>query len=200
MSLRTKDITSVATLKTYLDISGTTQDSLLELLIKSVTDLVQSYCNRAFVQIAYTQEEYDGTGTKELLLNNYPIKTSAGFTLERNVATNNSDSWETVDAEDYFVDAERGIVTKLTNFWQAKNKYRVTYTAGYDKTADTTILAWPADLELACINLAAILYTRRKAMGIKNESVGDFSVTFSDALEEDPSIKTTLDKYKRYVL
>lgn len=200
MSLRTKDITTVANVKSFLDISGTTQDSLLELLIKTVTDLVQSYCNRAFVQIAYTQEEYDGTGTKELLLKNYPIKISSGFTLERNNASDNSDSWETVDAEDYFVDADRGIVTKLTEFWPEKNKYRVTYTAGYERSTDTGSLAWPYDLELACIALTAILYNRRKAMGIKNESVGDFSVTFSDALEEDPSIKTTLDKYKRYVL
>lgn len=200
MSLRTKDITTVANVKSFLDISGTTQDSLLELLIKTVTDLVQNYCNRAFVQIAYTQEEYDGTGTKELLLKNFPIKVASGFTLEKNNATDNSDSWETVDAEDYFVDADRGVIAKLTDFWPAKNKYRATYTAGYERSTDTGIAAWPYDLELACISLTAILYNRRKAMGIKNESVGDFSVTFSDALEDDPSIKTTLDKYKRYVL
>ena len=114
MALRSFDLTSVAKAKTFLDITVSTYDTLLEYLIKYSTDFIERYCNRRFMQTAYTDEEYDGTGTKYLVLKNYPVKSTATFTLERNKVEDNTDDWEDIDAEDYWVDYNEGIITAGT--------------------------------------------------------------------------------------
>lgn len=197
MALRSFDLTSVANVKTYLGISVSTYNSLFELLIGQATDTIERYLGgRRIVQTAYTNEEYDGTGSKHLLLLNFPVSSTATFTLQRNRASDNTDDWETIDAEDYWVDYDAGIVHSGTmgDFLAGHFNYRVSYTAGYQKTATN----WTMDLEGVCILLVGMVFNRRKAMGISSESIGDFSVDFTMELERDPAVKATLDKYKRW--
>jgi len=46
---------------------------LLEQIIDNVTDAVEEYCDRLFMSRTYTNDRYDGDGTNELYLDNYPV-------------------------------------------------------------------------------------------------------------------------------
>jgi len=193
MALHSYALTTVDDAKTWLDVSGTDYDSLLELLINQSTDYMEHYCNRRFTETAYSSEEYDGSGTKELLLEQWPVNSGETFTLQRNRAYDNTDDWDTIDADDYWVDYDNGIITGNTmgDFLKRKFKYRVDYTAGY-----ATI---PSDLALCCLMLVSFFWNKRKAMGISRERVGDFSVDFGEMMT-DINIRNVLERYKRHSL
>jgi len=92
MALLDYALTTLARVKTFLGISGTSDDELLtslinndELLtslINSCTDFIENYCDRRFKQKAYTNELYNGNGTNKLLLKNYPVDESSTFKIE----------------------------------------------------------------------------------------------------------------------
>src|SRR3990167_3307579 len=100
--------------KTFLGIADHTKDALLEMLINMATDYVESQTGRRFVSTVHTQEEFDGTGTHQLNLKAFPIITFS--LLEVNSAADNSDDWSTVNASEYCVDLETGIISKTSTF------------------------------------------------------------------------------------
>ncbi len=206
MPLVAYSLVTLANTKTFLGILNNEKDAVLEMLINMATDYIESQTGRRFVSTVHTQEEYDGTGTYELSLKAFPIIT---FTkLEFNNASDNSDDWEDVDAEDYWVDTDTGIVTMITNFdemseslnnddelsknvfFRGKNRYRVTYTSGYSTV--------PYDLQYACMSLVGQLLTMKSATGIKSESLGDHSVTFQDVtdLGSQSMFSDIINKYR----
>jgi len=179
---------TLANVKTFLGIDNNEKDDVLNMLINMASDYIESQCGRTFSSDTYTQEEYDGTGTYEIKLKNYPVIT---FTkLEVNGNEDNSDNWSDVDSSEYWVDLPSGIITKTSGyedtsdsindedelsdslFLRGKNRYRATYTAGY-----STI---PYDIQYACASLVGQILNTRGATGIKSESLGDHSVTFQD--------------------
>ncbi len=196
-------LVSIADAKTYLGISDNSKDALLTLLITAVGKSIETYCGRTFASTVFTNEEYDGGGTKELRLKNYPVTT---FTkLERNKAEDNSDDWEEIDSEDYWVDLNSGIITRSSGFldfepteeeglssdsyFWGKSKYRATYTAGF-----ATV---PTDIQLAVLISVADLYSRGKAPNVKSESLGDHSITFADSSSiNNKNVKAILDMYR----
>jgi len=191
--MRTFDLTTLNNAKSYLDITNTSHDDLIELLIKSATDFIENYCGRRLIETTYTNEKYDGTGCNYLLLKNYPVNSSNTFKLERNNAYDNTDDWEEINSDDYYIDYNEGIVTYPKGFGAKKQKYRVTYTAGYDRNSDD----WMFDLEYVCLQLVSVLWNKRKAGGISNQSFGNFSVAFINGIEQNEMIKNVLDKYKK---
>jgi hypothetical protein len=188
--------------KTFLGITGSSQDSAITMLLQQATAYIEMKCGRTFASTVYTNEKYDGTGTRELKLNQYPIVT---FTkLEKNNATDNSDDWDEIDSEDYWVDLTTGIISLTTDFldWDddedeglteqifllGKNKYRATYTAGYG--------AIPSDLQYACMTFVGEALNKRKSMGIKSESLGDHSISFESVLQGDNEFKDIINSYR----
>ena len=193
----------LANVKTFLGINNSEKDDLLNLLIDQASAFVETKTQRKFESAVYTQEEYDGTGNRELALKHFPITT---FTLfEVNNASDNSDDWSTVDSNNYWVDDETGIITKTSSFleWDprnhegladdaifslGKNRYRATYTAGYASVPD--------DIQYVCMAMISYVMTRRKNMGIKSETLGDHTVTFESSLLNDSTIKDVLGGYR----
>lgn len=191
MAIHSYALTTLNNLKTYLNISGSAKDALLELLINAMTDHIESYCNnRRFADTTYTQVEYDGTGTKTLILDQYPITTTTTFVLEENSEPDNEDDWETLASRRYWTDDEGMVRTYDILFLKSPYKYRVTYSAGY-----TTI---PSDLEMACIMLCSEFYLKGGSTGVVSETLGDHSITFNQfsQLSQDSTVKAILDKYK----
>ena len=197
MAVVTYALSSRANVKRYLQIADavTSYDVLLDDLINAATDFVEKYCGRRFLSSTYTNEVYNGEGTKELILKNWPVST---FTqLDERDNTENSDSWDTKDTGDYYVDLDNGIViaTKF-NFRNFPRHYRVTYTAGYNLTeGSANNLPW--DLELACKKMVSIEFNKRRAQGIKSETLGEYSVTWADEELKQAGIYDILDKYAR---
>jgi len=181
MALLDYALTTLARVKTFLGISGTSNDELLTSLINSCTDFIENYCDRRFKQKAYTNELYNGNGTNKLLLKNYPVDESSTFKIEERSSDLNEDDWNEIDTEYYFVHYDSGIVE-------------------YDYDNSSTFLedAGAGDLEYACWKLVSKVYNQRKQAGnIQSERLGDYSVTFKKEVMADPEIKSILDKYKR---
>ena len=80
-SLNSWALTTLADVKESLGIdSGTTTgDNLIIRKINQATDMIESYCGKNnsqhFASTVYTNEEYDGTGTDQLILKNRPVIT-----------------------------------------------------------------------------------------------------------------------------
>lgn len=174
--------------KLFLGISDHTKDEKLKLLINMATDYIESQTGRRFKRTTYTDAKFDGTGTRELFLN-YPILSFTSLSV--NTGSDNSENWNTVGANDYWVDNVTGAITRTSDFSEfddtmdeglsdvrfahGKNKYRATYEAGYDVI--------PYDLQYACMTLVGQLMNSASGSGIKSESLGDHSITYQDITE-----------------
>ena len=203
MDLVTYALVTLDNCKTFLGINDSQKDEVLKYLINQATDYIETYTGRRFTSTVYNNEEMDGTGRNTISLKHFPI---ISFTsLQRNRANNNTDDWETISSEDYWVDNDTGIITKTSGFADiddetdsgltqgsmfecGKNKYRSTYSAGY-----ATI---PYDIQYACMSFVSEALNRRKAMGVKQESLGDHSITFESVTQKNDEIKNILNKYK----
>lgn len=187
MALEDYALITLDNLKTFLGITGSDQDSLLEMLINQVTDYIETRTDRRFKETTYTEEEYDGTGQSELVLKQFPIIT---FTkLEKNNATDNTDSWEEVDTDDYWIDESEGILTKTTLFNKGKHNYRATYTAGYE-----TI---PYDVQFLAMSIISDINGRRQNMGVVKETLGDHTIDFERAVQENPVLAKIISNYRK---
>jgi len=168
-------LTSVADVKESLHITGNSQDNLIIRKINQATDMIESYCGKNnsqhFINTLYSNEEYDGTGTNQLILKNRPVLNVVKFD-SRDTTLNHSD-WTTINSEWYFIDLTSGVIDSLINILPSWNLYRVTYQAGF-----ATI---PSDLAEACVMLACAL-TENATGGnaIKSKSQGPKSISYYD--------------------
>lgn len=201
MALLSYALTTLARTKTFLGISNNTNDGLLTSLINAVTVFIERYCDRRFLQTAYSNEVYNGNGTNKLVLKNYPVSSSATFTLQRRDSVDNQSSFSTIDSEEYFVENTPGIVHYVNRiFERLVQHYRITYTAGYNFDNAATYLedAGAGDLEYACWKLVGKLFNQRNSdSNVESESLGDYSVSFRKEAMADKEIKEILNKYKR---
>ena len=72
MALADNALTTVANVKTYMGISTSTDDTLIETLINNVSDQIERWCDRTFVATTYT-EFLDARGTRTIAVENPPI-------------------------------------------------------------------------------------------------------------------------------
>lgn len=194
------DLSTVARLKTFLDIEGTAYDLVLSKILTSASEFIEHYCDRTFQQTVYSNEIYDGTGSRFLFLKNYPVSSEAPFKLEvRNIISGNN--WSEINSKNYLVQYDRGIIDYVFGeFYNLPSHYRVSYTAGFDFDNVETFLSdvGGADLEMACWKLCGKIFNRRKGNSdIQSESIGNYSVTFMRETMLDQQLKSILDSYKK---
>ena len=180
-------LTSVADVKETLgiDAGNTSKDNLIIRKINQATDMIEAFClknnNQHFASTTYTNEEYDGTGTKQLILKNRPVIT---FTqLQQRDTTHNTSDWETIDTELYFTDTNAGVIDALFSFLSHWNLYRATYTAGF-----ATI---PSDLAEAAASMAAYLVDNASSgTGVKSKQQGPKKIEYFEAQQSGSIIES----------
>lgn len=205
MAILSYTLTTEARLAAFLDITTPTGTDLtaFQNIINTATTFIENYIGRRVKKTAYSHEEYDTELSETLNLKNFPVDSSATFTLERRSSSQNEDDWESVDTQYYHVDYDSGIIMGANGlrFARTSKGYRASYTAGYDFDNSTTFLSDTegGDLELAIWMLASALWNKRTSGGgsgnIQSERIGDYSVTYTKVLLENPDIKSILDKY-----
>jgi len=186
-------LTTEDNLKEVLGITTNTENNLIDNIINRATDIIESYCgNRRFMSTAYTNEEYDGTGTCYINSRNYPITHLTAY--EKNYGSVGTTDWNTLQA-DYirYLDEGQGPgqFYYQMGFSRGVRNYRFTYVAGY-----ATI---PNDLEEACIELCVYIYKDRQNKGMKSESLGEYSYvkeSFTGNIIENLGLDLVLDKYR----
>jgi hypothetical protein len=148
-------LTSVSDVKETLGISAsnTAQDNLIKRKINQATDIIEGYCllpyNHHFARATYANEVFDASQSNFLTLNMAPVTAVSSFQYRNGV--DNTDSWTSFDAQDYFMDTDTGSLLLNFNAWGGWSSYRVSYTAGFDPI--------PQDLAEACATLAAQMVT-----------------------------------------
>lgn len=193
-ALNTWALTSLADVKESLGITGTSQDNLIRRKINQATDMIESYCGKNngqhFASTAYV-EDYDGTGTNQLILKNRPVITFTS--LQQRSTTENISDFDTVSSEDYFVDTTAGVLDCVFTLSENWNIYRATYTAGF-----ATI---PSDLAEACVMLASALVDNAgTGAAVKRKTQGPKSIEYYDSVQGE-SLITQLgidDMLQRY--
>ncbi len=208
-------LTTLARVKSYLELTGSSKDVLLTMLTLAASKFVEDYCMRKFKRQTFTQELYDGKDTKRLYLKNRPIVTGTTVTLQYRTNATNDDDWQTIETTAYFInykagylEFQRGYVDAFlglqTRFIEGTQNYRVTYTSGFylpsnslyqDGTDDDLDL--PYELELAVLDMVSLMFNTRRSGGIKSETVGEISIDYAKDVEQNPHIKIALDRHKR---
>lgn len=188
-------LTSVADVKESLGITGNSQNNLIIRKINQATDMIESYCGKGngqhFASTTYSNEEYDGTGSNQLILKNRPVISLSTF--EQRSSTQNVSDWDSVDSDNYFLDSNAGVLDCIFTLTANWNIYRVTYTAGF-----ATI---PSDLAEACVMLAcALVESASTGASVKRKTQGPKSIEYYDSVQGE-SLITQLgidDMLQRY--
>ncbi len=193
-SLNSYALTTVADVKESLGITGASQDNLIIRKINQATDMIEAFCGKDtghhFALTSYV-EDYDGSGTNQLILKNRPVVTFTS--LAQRSTSENINDFDTINSQDYFVDLGAGVLEGYFNYGTSYNSYRATYTAGY-----TTI---PSDLAEACVMLAsALVENASTGAAVKKKTQGPKSIEYYDSVQGE-SLITQLgidDMLQRY--
>jgi len=184
MAEATNSLTTTARTKTFLKITVVTWDSLLDILVDSVSQAIKNYCGRDFITTTYTDEVYsiEEEGQTILKIKNFPIITLTSIKIDDVVQSSSI----------YDVGKNSGLIKFDGGIEEGFAHIKVTYSAGYGAKG-----ALPSDLELACWKWISILYNNGQSEGISNEKIGDYSVSYKDLSADIPQdIKLILDTYK----
>lgn len=179
-------LTTLDSVKTFLGITGTTDDDLLNSLIGSASEFVKSYTWRDLEATDYTHF-FDWKAEREFILRQYPVNTLTSF--EYNTWTISTPERTEFDVDLYALRPDPGII----NYWcyipRGFQNIKVIYNAWY-----VTI---PAELELATNKMVWLYYNTRTSTWVKSESVDGASITYDNNSVGIPlDINVILNKYK----
>ena len=188
--------TQLSSVKSRLNITDTTDDTILTNMIKHCSTRFDHETRRNLDRAANTTEEFTADST-ELRLGRTPIESVASFHLK----TNEAEGWVLQSDVDYLI--HRNSIISLS--WPLGSSHeilRVTYTGGYvlpGTTPGAGQTALPDDLEQSCIEQVAFWYQHRNRLGLVTvpaEGRTFFSLAPLDLLAH---VKSTLQKYERYL-
>jgi hypothetical protein len=185
-------LVGISDMKDYLHLpaSDTTLDGLVGNLMESVVYLMENYCQRKLKNRQHT-EYYDGDGTPNLIVRQYPITdTPASIDIRDDIdGVWGSDS--KFDSEDIIIPDIGNIISLRSSvFTDARGNIKIVYDAGY-----ATV---PPDLKLAAYEYTGFIWKRRegKSWDQLGTSVAGSSVTL---LETDmpKTVESLLKRYRR---
>jgi hypothetical protein len=186
-TIPTDALTSRAKVKSYLGITGTDNDALIDELITYVTQFIKSYCGgRKFLAADYV-ETYDSYRTRRVVfLKQRPCNSIT--TVEYCSGTPSAVVWVTYNADSYLKYLEEGYIKFYAQLPQISQGFRVSYNAGYkidfSQEFDPLFHTLPEDITLVATELVVKILNTRKAVGISNESTEGQSVTYSRVIGE----------------
>lgn len=179
---------TVAEAKSFLQITGTTYDTLITGYCGYITAEINTYIGRTLESAVYTNEvlEYESANfdldentpfdlaspQRVVHLKNYPVVTVSG-TAQLSISY---DGVALVPDDDYKVDTDTGTVFLYASPSDYQRKLLATYTAGYSTVPD--------DIKLVALMGVKDLYrsggvTAQGDLNVTSKSVGDFSVNYS---------------------
>lgn len=191
---------NLITLEDYKDAKGlqnVKDDTRIESLISSVSQLVKTYCGNTIIDFySSSKTEYFNVDwdTHIVQLTESPVN-SVSVVEKRDSVTS---SYTTVPTTEYYLDQTTDSILYVTgsaykNWPRGAGAVRVTYSAGYLNT--------PSDLKLAVIDLVTYYlkdeYKERRTLGgasIQNQG----SSTLADNVGFPDHIKRILDMYKNF--
>ena len=175
-------ITTKEKVKAYLGLSGVTNDTLIDELIKNATASIERFCNRSFTEASYTEYFDTIAGNSKIFLRNYPVASLTS--VKYRSGTWGAITWESLNVNDYLLN-DNGKVAFSFPFPEAEKYLQIVYTGGYkinfDEELDDTFHTLPFDLTQVATEIVAQLFNLRTSVGISNESTEGQSITYKDS-------------------
>lgn len=193
MALNNNALTTVATVKTALGITGSDDDALIERLINAASNAIEQYCNRKFARSSVT-EKVPGYGRTRLVVSRTPIDTGETITVSYDGDEVDADDYEVENADAGFLYAPGGWLWTAPALPGAvyhplpgheRKLYEVTYTGGYQLPKDSgSNTKLPEDIQQACIDL--VNYLKNADPHVASEKLLSYSVSFAGAAQGIP--------------
>ncbi len=156
----------------YLSIQDTvssSDDTLLNTFLMASTRKIDEYIGYSFgVTYGISEDRLNKRDMDVIVLERWPI-----------VGICNIES-----GVDFQRDDENGIIYLDTPF---TGDFVLSYSAGQDT---------PASVKLACMELTALAWSRRKTMGLSSMSMGDFSFSIQSLEKESDDILATIHEFR----
>jgi uncharacterized phiE125 gp8 family phage protein len=176
------DLCALGDVKAWLNLSTTSDDTLLASLITNVSGFITSGLNRAVLSASYT-ETRDGTGGRTLAFGVTPVTAVTSLTINGRTIP---------PAPDNFNPGYRFGPSRLSlygfRFTQGYDNVAVSYTAGFASVPD--------DLAQACIQLVALRYRERDRIGLVSKGLaGEATAFLQKAMTDD--VAAVLQRYRR---
>ncbi len=180
------DLTTLENLRQFLAVKNTGDDELLSSLITRASQLMESACSQSLKSKSIV-ESFDGSGGFRQFVSASPIISVASVVID---GISIPFAGTSVSAAGYRIGREH-IIRNLEQFPVGISNVVISYTAGY-----ATV---PADLEQACIHLAAYWYRKNTHIGEVSKSMAGGTTTY-DTSDIPADVKLTLNDYTRKYL
>jgi len=174
----------------YLGLTGTTCDDLIDALIPAASEAIENACRRRFGETAYT-EYYDGGGRDRLVLRKRPVNSLSGVWDDPDREFGDDTQ---LDPDDYVLDADPGILLlRQGTFADGLRNVKVSYTAGYGTL--------PTDVAQACRMLVAAWFHRGReaADGVSNRTVAEVVQRFAAEALPEP-VRRVIQSYRGHAV
>lgn len=183
---RMTDLVTKADFKTYMSISSTNQDAIIDFLIPKISAFVKTYCRRDFIDwITIPKEEYFNGGIPFYSVQEQPVIGIQDLFYS-------TDYGQTYTAlvlyTDYAIDGNILYPISNTEFPYTLRGYRLVYTAGYTSV--------PNDLKLAVYDLISY-YMKNDATvnAVKRTNTTTMQIEYITDTALPSHIKRVLDMY-----
>jgi hypothetical protein len=185
-------LTQLSTVKTRLNITDTSVDTILTNAIAGYSDRFERECNRKFVRQFSAIEEFEADQT-EICPVTWPIESVTSFDLK----TNEADGWQPITPMPKYLLRGTCVISLLTRLGTRHQQARVTFTGGYvlpGTSPDFGQTALPDDLEQACVEQVAYWFQNHANIGVINATLAGAHVLQGDLL---PGVAAVLKKHTR---
>jgi hypothetical protein len=188
---RATSLCGLAAMKTWLQVTDTSDDARLITIGDAVSERIETYTNRFFATRTFT-EVYDGDGSRLLLLREYPVASIASLTVKE---TPTSTPLALVNGTDYDVEARTGrVVLRSRAFSRGFQNVAATYDSGYGAKDAATL---PADIYQAALDYIKLVWNELTSNAIAATQISAGNETFILKPQMPWGIKQTLDSWTR---
>jgi hypothetical protein len=180
------NLVNLTDVKTFLQVTGTATDTLLNMYTDIIEAEVEAYTHRTLIRGTYTEpvdykaSKYDRTAQSLLdashvrpkfFLKNAPV---VNLTLVNDEVT--------ISATEYFLDEQKGVIDGKAQYDTSDEKVVATYVAGYNTITCPTDLKSVIYQGIRAIFVTNAAATAGKATGqVKSKGIKDFNVAYDVA-------------------
>lgn len=205
------DLTILATVKTEMNISGSSDDTVLEAFISQASDFIRKYTNRLYERQTIT-ETLPGTGHVSLYLSRTPIVSLTSVTVNNALSVSDTYTLENgaigqiISHDDSDNPAAKvwplssrpqSGLSQHIQYGSFANNITIVYVSGFLLPGEGG-RNLPEDLERACIELVKMFFERRTSdPSIKFEKIGDSAQALDIDKELPLTIRMILDRWSR---
>jgi uncharacterized phiE125 gp8 family phage protein len=198
LNVATGDLTILANVKAWLNVTTTTDDALLTRLISAASQFAQTYMNRTIASSSYT-ENRTGSGSNTLALANYPVTAVQSLVIHNTPINQSPDGYQAGYVfDDRFIYLIGSAYAASAFPGAAPNRFpkwppigvQINYTAGFATT--------PLDLEQAVIEMIALKYSDRQHFGQSSKSIQGEVVSFT-VTDMPPGARTLFNNYQKKI-